>query len=598
MARFDAFAVSSFVTSMCSSKAIQLNSCCPHRPNPDACTHCSFIKPEAAFGQTQSSPFQYLLDSTSIIPENDIPRQDIQEYLCNLRDVQRTADASLSALRKALRAAEEGSLRVRKKIDMHARLLTPINTLPAEILALIFEITSRSSATAQPSEIPLAIVLAKVCRRWRIIACNTALLWDTWGFWAEDQSEVHLGLPLVTKYFSLSRGAPVHVSLRHEAVSATTLEAIDPNSSLIRRMDIGIASRDHFDQLMHMGQYPNLEHFEVDFQGCSINEDALSDSDDEDFESALFDRFKDTESLRTFVLKVDDGDYLGYIWQLFNMPWRSLTHLELHHGAHSYLEDGYPPWLRQCVNLVSLKDFTMYEDWEFHNHITPETMPQLEHLDYHSPHLLPALTAPALLSLVQDDVLVTQYRSMDDVKPRPPKALSHFLKRSGCTIKKITLTVTSVRSAFNLDSKLIESMEELTLILAKDVPNPGRVEKLIRRLTKKESDANEKLKAPNLRRINIVVHEGYLCRPLLMGHPSINTAVGDFVAARWELPEETRLTSVKVTFEVDTGGELGPSHMVDVWNQLEVVNALYSRLKELQSLGAPVEMCRRSLILA
>ncbi|KIY66860.1 hypothetical protein CYLTODRAFT_491134 [Cylindrobasidium torrendii FP15055 ss-10] len=565
----------------------------------NACAHCSIVNPGTVFEQTQSesSPFQYLLNSTSTIPENAIPRQEIREYLGTLRDYQKNANASLSALRRALRAAEAESLRVRHKIDMHARLIAPINTLPSEILALIFHIISRSSTPTQTSEIPLAIVLTRVCRRWEIIAYDTALLWNSWRFWEEDRTEVQNDIPLIVNWLSLSRGAPVYISLFHEAVSAPTLKAIDQSSLLIRHLQVGVTSRAHFDQLADMGQYPNLEHFEIDFQGCSINEDALSDSDDEDFESALFDRLKDSESLRTFVLKVDDGDYLGYIWQLFNLPWHSLTHLELHNGTHSYLEDGYPPWLRQCVNLVSLKDLTAYEDWEwdFNNFNAPENMPRLEHLEYQSPHLLPVITAPALRSIVQNEVLIAQYRLMEDVKPRPPKALSHFLKRSGCTIRNIMLTITSIRSAFVFDPKLIESMEELTLILGKDVPNPGRVEKFVRRLARnsdgKEAIASEKLKAPNLRRINLVVREGYLGRPLLMGHPTINTAVADFVAARWELPAETRLASVKVTFEVDTGGELGPSHMVGVWNQLEVVNGLYSRLKELQSLGAPVEMC-------
>ncbi|KAI0779225.1 hypothetical protein BC629DRAFT_600036 [Irpex lacteus] len=94
--------------------------------------------------------------------------------------------ATVLNLMQRVLVVEASLLRIREKTAELDALIAPIQVLPDEVLGVMFEMTSKpvsepskSSYISWDSErrVPLPIILASVCRRWRHVALSRSSLW-------------------------------------------------------------------------------------------------------------------------------------------------------------------------------------------------------------------------------------------------------------------------------------------------------------------------------------------------------------------------------------------------------------------------------------
>ncbi|KAI5885890.1 uncharacterized protein SCHCODRAFT_02477270, partial [Schizophyllum commune H4-8] len=120
---------------------------------------------------------------TELLSSNRTPTDDERQEAVSLLQIWSTEAAVLAAKVQALQAElaqESVKLKeIQERIRLHSSIVSPLRSVPAEILQHIFRYTLPESHNAllSPDEAP--IILTRVCRVWRVVALSTPELWSS-----------------------------------------------------------------------------------------------------------------------------------------------------------------------------------------------------------------------------------------------------------------------------------------------------------------------------------------------------------------------------------------------------------------------------------
>ncbi|KAF9009904.1 hypothetical protein BDQ17DRAFT_1421202 [Cyathus striatus] len=277
---------------------------------------------------------------------------------------------------------------------------TPINRLPAEVLAQIF---SRCLPQGLPYHTPktVPLVLCEVCTAWRILVQSLPELWKSLSIryrTPTDTEHFGTGYPatdIIQKW--CSHGNPIGIScyldirsMRREDRSAHAFtDLILNNSESFRRLDIGLSSAMTFERLFThpAGKFQVLESLGLFVNGISWPSSVTS--------------FADVPRLRRLKLDIAILKY-SESSSFLHIPWQQLTHLNIWKTRHLLDYNICLGVLEQCSNVeevaISVSVF-------FRQHSRPFCLPCLRSLSLeirdHTPNfpLFQPLQAPALRQL-------------------------------------------------------------------------------------------------------------------------------------------------------------------------------------------------------
>lgn len=133
-----------------------------------------------------------------------------------------------------------------KKVEPDAHLACPIESIPVEILLLIFEEYCRAGGPTNSGSLP-ELLLTQVCAYWRLLAVHVPTLWTTLTITPQTPSHV------VNAYLQRSQQLPLdlEIDLRHDSTDVFKREqalaawmAVKPSSARWRRLAIQIGPHD------------------------------------------------------------------------------------------------------------------------------------------------------------------------------------------------------------------------------------------------------------------------------------------------------------------------------------------------------------------
>ncbi|KAF5342247.1 hypothetical protein D9611_001666 [Ephemerocybe angulata] len=143
---------------------------------------------------TMDSPFHRHL-STNYVPSNS-EIDSINTYIEGRNEYARSLDAQLAEIQKVMASIRAVKAENRIYIEQHQALLSPMRTMPEDILFSIFLATlpnlleerpekgqpvilDRRAYASQPILPPSTVVLSQVCRDWRCLVIGSPFLWST-----------------------------------------------------------------------------------------------------------------------------------------------------------------------------------------------------------------------------------------------------------------------------------------------------------------------------------------------------------------------------------------------------------------------------------
>ncbi|KAJ7803743.1 hypothetical protein B0H13DRAFT_1671541, partial [Mycena leptocephala] len=106
-------------------------------------------------------------------------RKNIQEYCAQGTEYLVRLAEAVDRHRLRLQSSSDELAKMHKLFDPYLALLSPIRTMPVEILQEIFMacLPTRHDSIMHASHIPL--ILGRVCSRWRTISLSTPVLWSS-----------------------------------------------------------------------------------------------------------------------------------------------------------------------------------------------------------------------------------------------------------------------------------------------------------------------------------------------------------------------------------------------------------------------------------
>ncbi|KAF9256030.1 hypothetical protein L218DRAFT_882733, partial [Marasmius fiardii PR-910] len=133
-----------------------------------------------------------------------------------MQDVEAKMDeykAEIERLQTAIYALQSKQNRLKATTDLYRPLLSPIYSMPSEILTMIFKFFCEENVLSR-DRLPAAIRLSMVCGRWRDIARSTASLWSSisigFATWTKD---FHVLNQLTKRFMRQSKNSPLELTL-------------------------------------------------------------------------------------------------------------------------------------------------------------------------------------------------------------------------------------------------------------------------------------------------------------------------------------------------------------------------------------------------
>ncbi|KAF8909353.1 hypothetical protein CPB84DRAFT_1510982 [Gymnopilus junonius] len=133
-----------------------------------------------------------------------------------------------------------------KKLEPDTYLACPIESIPVEILLLIFEEYCRAWSKTKTCSLP-ELLLTQVCAYWRALAVQVPTLWTTLTITSQTPSHVVVAYLQRSQQLSLD----LEIDLRHDSVDIVKREqalaawtAVKPSSARWRRLDVQINPHD------------------------------------------------------------------------------------------------------------------------------------------------------------------------------------------------------------------------------------------------------------------------------------------------------------------------------------------------------------------
>jgi hypothetical protein len=209
-----------------------------------------------SFDMDPTSPFEHLLH-TNYIPTCD-EAAEIRKLCANpLKELARLK-AEISQTQALLHDLQRSYSRSKTRVDAHLALLSPMRSVPPEILQSIFIMTlpSDRNAVMHASETP--VLLGRVCRGWRKIAYATPELWASIHLVAPpvdfSESAISPGdirLMAMEEWLARSAVCPLSISIwvsreawgaAAAAAASPFVEAILPLSSRWKHIELQVPS--------------------------------------------------------------------------------------------------------------------------------------------------------------------------------------------------------------------------------------------------------------------------------------------------------------------------------------------------------------------
>lgn len=248
-----------------------------------------------------NSPYAHILHTnrTPSIAEIDA----IKTYLLKPEAKLQRLENEISRMRAILASLESEHAQLKKFVDSHRAILSPIKRIPPELLQEIFvRCLPTRNCVMDATEAPL--LLTCICSEWRNIAISTSELWSSLHIVVPDRNwgaATNMLLPVVIQsakdWFARSGTHPLSVSLfidQDQQPQAdefcSIIELLD--SFLHRLQSIDLNVREEF--LLQLGprSVPLLQYIAIRI-----------DHDSPRSELSLFSIFKETSSLRRITMK-------------------------------------------------------------------------------------------------------------------------------------------------------------------------------------------------------------------------------------------------------------------------------------------------------
>ncbi|KAK7032418.1 hypothetical protein VNI00_013166 [Paramarasmius palmivorus] len=209
------------------------------------------------------------LSSENIEAFRELPRPlsafDKHTLSLHLRDAQKDLEVCETHIAKLI----DQRAKLQRTIGRCQSLLAPVNDVPTEILASIFESCCHKNVF-HPVVDSSALILSKVCHRWRQVALSTPKIWSSFSVHFERWDVDDYRLPRIVKAFvDRSRSSPLSIKLEddyfldHPTV-VRTLEVLAKAS--FRWFNVGVCSTTLWDRVSDLfGEYAQcLAHLRLD----------------------------------------------------------------------------------------------------------------------------------------------------------------------------------------------------------------------------------------------------------------------------------------------------------------------------------------------
>ncbi|KAJ6559909.1 hypothetical protein B0H19DRAFT_1375865 [Mycena capillaripes] len=332
------------------------------------------------------SPFQDILH-TNIIP-SDFDCQRICNFLPNPeKELENLTEelARLDALRKdILRKRRE----LRKFIDAHRALLSPVRRLPEDIVRAIFMACLPSTRNPTLSDQDAPLLLCRICRSWRDIALATPRLWAAIHIVVPAQWQLQHLVDRVAAWFERSGVVPLTISMVLSRTCEIDWDISPLLSALVavsrRWKSIEIPLPENFENPAPMSpllsvasdDVPLLETVKLSQRNTSMtpaNYGPLT--------------FLAADGLRSLTLPAS-RDY-----REAPVSWKSLTNLKITPSGGSLTCAAVLAMLQLCTSLQTC-EFTMTEMWDEEETVLTEplSLSQLSHLTIIRPNCIPRQT--------------------------------------------------------------------------------------------------------------------------------------------------------------------------------------------------------------
>ncbi|KAK7032419.1 hypothetical protein VNI00_013167 [Paramarasmius palmivorus] len=208
------------------------------------------------------------LSSENIEPFRELPRPlstfDKQALSLHLWDVQKDLEVCETHIAKLI----DQRAKLQRTIGRCQSLLAPVNDVPTEILASIFEFCCHENVV-HPAVDSSALILSKVCHRWRQVALSTPKIWSSLSVDFERWGTDNRLSRIVRAFVDRSRSSPLSIKLKDEyfldhPTVVRTLEVLARAS--FRWFNVGFCSTTLWDRVSGLfGEYaPCLMHVRLD----------------------------------------------------------------------------------------------------------------------------------------------------------------------------------------------------------------------------------------------------------------------------------------------------------------------------------------------
>ncbi|KAG7100130.1 hypothetical protein E1B28_001910 [Marasmius oreades] len=401
-----------------------------------------------------------------------VSKEVVTQFLCDI-------EIEVDRIQTDIYALENRRDRLKGMARLYRSLLSPIYTIPQEILTRIFTFCCQENVLS-PLSAPEVIQISMVCGRWRDIVFSSPALWSSitidFGEW-HDQSDILDRL--VNRFLRNSQEAPLHLLLDFPGVELgepgeevvvdaqaepITTEAIDPQSHTLAKL-VGVCERWRevsfaivnepffsFDILRPVcGRLHALESLTLRVYDAMESES--------DWQKSFLELLDHCPSLRS--LCISDP----YLLEPGNMgfAWHKITTLHLLHG---YNVQAFPviALCREVERLeLSAVGGLSHNDEDYMGHVDSERITSLaikrmegpEHLDDVLRHLtLKNLSSVKICGETEMDWITWDNCHFHD-----------FLLRSGCAITSLHLQAFPVSDLQTISLlKMTPTLESLCIV--------------------------------------------------------------------------------------------------------------------------------------
>ncbi|KAJ7255699.1 hypothetical protein C8J57DRAFT_1473205 [Mycena rebaudengoi] len=313
----------------------------------------------------------------------------------------------LAALNDLIDTLVAERLRLQAEVDS---IVYPVLTLPTEITVQIFR--HALPPNPGPSRLEAPLLLGQICRQWRGIALNARDLWQSLS------SSNHRSAALLQMWLSRTRDSPLTYSITcNDPVAADAL--IDTSLHHSHRWE-DVTLRVPVTSFSRLGirATPRLRRIAVQLHQNTIGEGA--------------------QDAPPAAVVIADAPLLRAVhiasWDInFDLPWSQLTSLVIVPNSN----------VGECMDLLlkcpALVEFTVStynaqdSSGRTHPYITLNAMESLS-VNLGPSSVLPFLTLPHLRVL---DL-------MRDLDHQSPDVLKSLIRRSSCTLQKLTLELYNI----------------------------------------------------------------------------------------------------------------------------------------------------------